>query len=185
MRGDTREGSARSVETVASGIARPRWSARAQRFCRKALREFGAERWEISILFCDDATIAQLNERYRGIARPTDVLSFPRSGGPGWIEGDIAVSCDALRRNADAFGVSEDDELKRLLVHGMLHLAGMDHGRGKGRRMFVLQERIVETLRAEIIIPARYPAHFHPARYPTHFHPARYPAHFHDGEGAQ
>jgi probable rRNA maturation factor len=59
---------------------------------------------------------------------------------------------DTLRRNARAFDVTEDEELKRLLVHGILHLAGMDHGSGKGREMLSLQERLLERLKEERII---------------------------------
>jgi probable rRNA maturation factor len=110
--------------------------------------------WEISLLLCDDERIESLNERYRGIKRPTDVLSFcGESGGtPGGVTGDIAISIDTLRRNAVEFGVTEEEELKRLIIHGILHLAGMDHGRGKGRQMLVLQEKLMEGLRAARII---------------------------------
>jgi probable rRNA maturation factor len=136
-------------------MAPPRWSARLARFCRHVLREAGAEGWDISILLCDDGMIADLNRRYRGIAQPTDVLSFSRSVEPLRVAGDIAISCDTLRRNAKEYGVSAEGELKRLTTHGILHLAGMDHGRGKGRAMLALQERIVEKLRAERIIDAQ------------------------------
>ena len=68
------------------------------------------------------------------------------------VTGDIALSLPALRRNAREFGVHENEELKRLLVHGILHLAGMDHGRGKGARMLALQEELLERLRGERII---------------------------------
>jgi probable rRNA maturation factor len=121
-------------------------------FCRKTLRAIGAEGWDVAILFCDDGTIARLNGKYRGKNRPTDVLSFPRSRERGIVTGDIAISCDSLSRNAEAYGASEDSELRRLLIHGLLHLAGMDHGRGKGRGMLALQERIADRLDGEIII---------------------------------
>ena len=154
-RGAVTVGGARTVEVAASGVALPRWSARLARFCRHVLREAGAVGWDISILLCDDGMIADLNRKYRGIARPTDVLSFSRSDEPRCVAGDIAISCDALRRNAKEYGVSADGELKRLMTHGLLHLAGMEHGRGKGKAMVALQERIVEKLRAERIIDAQ------------------------------
>ena len=81
------------------------------------------------------------------------MLSFPaeevRNEGP--VTGDIAISLPALRRNADAYGVSENEEMKRLLVHGLLHLAGMDHGRGKSGKMLALQETLLDKLRTERI----------------------------------
>jgi probable rRNA maturation factor len=85
------------------------------------------------------------------------VLSFPeqegRKGEP--VAGDIALSLDALRRNAAEFNVPENEEMKRLLVHGLLHLAGMDHGRGRGGRMLDLQERLLESLQSEKIYVGR------------------------------
>jgi probable rRNA maturation factor len=105
------------------------------------------------MLLCDDRKITALNGRYRGRNRPTDVLSFPGDEtGTGVVAGDIAISLDTLRRNAAAFGVSEEEELKRLTLHGILHLAGMDHGRGKGRKMLALQEKLMEQLKTECII---------------------------------
>ncbi|MFI5369096.1 MAG: rRNA maturation RNase YbeY, partial [Spirochaetia bacterium] len=113
----------------------------------------GFSQWEISLLLCGDARITTLNGRYRGRNRPTDVLSFPRDeDGSGTVAGDIAISLDTLRRNAAAFGVSEEEELKRLTLHGILHLAGMDHGRGKGRKMLALQQKLMGQLKTECII---------------------------------
>ncbi len=57
-----------------------------------------------------------------------------------------------MRRNALDFEVSEDEELKRLVVHGILHCAGMDHGAGKGRGMLVFQERLLDALKEVRII---------------------------------
>jgi probable rRNA maturation factor len=105
----------------------------------------------VSILFCGDERITALNRRYRGKTSATDVLSFPAEEGSRKepVRGDIAVSLPALSRNAAAYGVSENEEMKRLLVHGLLHLAGMDHGRGKSGKMLALQEELLEKLRTE------------------------------------
>jgi len=111
----------------------------------------GRQLGDVSILLCGDERIAELNRRYRGIDRPTDVLSFPR-GEKGALSGDIAISLETLARNAAAYGVSRDEELKRLAIHGLLHLAGMDHGRGKGSAMLRLQARIAEEMEGERII---------------------------------
>jgi probable rRNA maturation factor len=105
---------------------------------------------EVSLLFVDEAAIAALNERFLGKEGPTDVLSFPiedeveRSGrspdeggtGPGSIEadtgrllllGDVVICPAVAARNAVAHEVGMDDELALLVVHGILHLLGMDH----------------------------------------------------------
>ena len=166
----------RSVAVAVDGIPRPRWAARLRRFCTVALRRAGYDAWDLSILLCDDHRMRDLNSRYRGMDQPTDVLSFgearvghsplrrqespgtgapPGSAGARPIRGDIAISLDTLRRNAAAYGVSDDEELKRLLVHGLLHLAGMDHGRGKGRGMLARQERLLSELRADRVMEPR------------------------------
>jgi probable rRNA maturation factor len=144
----------RSAEAACDGVPTPPWRARLCRFCARACAEAGFAEWEIGILLCGDERITVLNGRYRGKQRATDVLSFPRQAvsGEAPVKGDIAISLDTLRRNAARYGVAEDEELKRLLIHGILHLAGMDHGRGKGRRMLALQEALLVTLRAEHIM---------------------------------
>ena len=143
----------RVIEIAVDGTPAPRWRRRFSRFCTAALTAAGFSQWEVSLLLCGDERITNLNGRYRGKNRPTDVLSFPRDeGGGGTVAGDIAISLDMLRRNAAAFGVSEEEELKRLTLHGILHLAGMDHGRGKGRKMLALQQKLMEQLKTECII---------------------------------
>ena len=164
MRPETiRPKGARAAEVVASGITLPRWSSRLARFCGAVLADAGAAEWEVAVLLCDDATIASLNSRYRGKEGPTDVLSFPRSARPRSprfsfprrVEGDIAVSLDTLRRNARELRVGVEEELKRLLVHGLLHCAGLDHGRGRGGAMIARQEAIVRAFTGTRIIGAR------------------------------
>jgi probable rRNA maturation factor len=138
----------RIVEITADGVAVPRGAARLARFCSRALQAAGYSTWEVGIMFCGDERITALNTRYRGKTSATDVLSFPADEGSREepVRGDIAVSLPALARNAAAYEVSEDEEMKRLLVHGLLHLAGMDHGRGKGGTMLALQEELLEKL---------------------------------------
>jgi len=151
----------RSVDVAVQGIPSPRWAGRLRRFCERVLLEAGAAGWELSLLLCDDERMRQLNGRYRGKDRPTDVLSFPRESSRRWrarpargarITGDVAISMDTLKRNAREFEVTVDEELKRLVVHGILHCVGMDHGSGKGREMLVLQERLLRALKEERII---------------------------------
>ena len=79
--------------------------------------------------------IQELNASYRNIDSPTDVLSFENGEdytdeeGNEWFQaGDIAISLETLAKNATYFEVTENEELKRLLIHGVLHLNGYDHG---------------------------------------------------------
>ena len=87
---------------------------------------------ELSIVLCDDATIHPLNRDYRGKDKPTDVLSFAqREGDFAFLEdnllGDVIISMETTRRQADERGHSVETELRVLLVHGILHLLGYDH----------------------------------------------------------
>lgn len=87
---------------------------------------------ELSIVLCNDATIHPLNRDYRGKDKPTDVLSFAqREGEFAFFEdnllGDVIISMETTRRQADERGHSVETELRVLLVHGILHLLGYDH----------------------------------------------------------
>jgi len=87
---------------------------------------------ELSIVLCDDAFIHPLNLEYRGIDKPTDVLSFAMREGEEAFEedptlGDVVISIDTAQRQADERGHSLGRELRVLLVHGILHLLGYDH----------------------------------------------------------
>jgi probable rRNA maturation factor len=143
------------VEVAFEGISAPPWRRRFAGFCARVLAAAGYTTWDISILLCGDERMAALNERYRGKKGPTDVLSFLRDepgGPPGVVAGDLALSLEMLRKNAAAFGCTEEEELKRLAVHGILHLAGMDHGRGRGRAMLALQEHLLKQLESDRIV---------------------------------
>lgn len=87
----------------------------------------------------DDPTIAELHERYLGKAGPTDVLSFP--------SGEIVVSADTARREAEARGIPPLHELLLYVVHGALHLAGHDDRTPKARaRMRAAERRALKEL---------------------------------------
>ena len=111
--------------------------------------------WDFSVLLCDDALIHSLNKQYRGIDAATDVLSFElgdeyvdeRAGKTFFCAGEIIISLDRLAFNSDEFSVSKNEELKRLVVHGILHLNGMDHSDNSlEQKMLQIQESILTTL---------------------------------------
>jgi len=83
----------------------------------------------------NDAELQSLNERFRGKDQPTDVLSFPCDDSETGIEpslGDIAISVQRAREQADEWGHSTEDEIRILMLHGVLHLLGMDHESDSG-----------------------------------------------------
>ncbi len=84
----------------------------------------------IACLIADDAEIRRLNRQYRGKNHSTDVLSFPAAG--NGQAGDIAISIDRARAQAAERGHTLADELRVLMLHGALHLAGMDHETDSG-----------------------------------------------------
>ncbi|MDR2898584.1 MAG: rRNA maturation RNase YbeY [Spirochaetaceae bacterium] len=128
---------------------------RVEPFASAALEKLDIDRWELSILFCGDEFIAGLNRQYRQIGKPTDILSFEQGDeyidedGITWFTaGDLVISVPALQRNAVNFEVSEDEELKRLLIHGILHLKGFDHSdNSPEQEMLVLQEQVLSAMR--------------------------------------
>lgn len=133
----------------------PPWTGAAGRFVRKALKALGHDNWDLSVFFCGNRYISALNGKYRNTASATDVLSFPMGGNsPGgrFQAGDIVISLDALEENAGFFGVGADEELRRLLIHGILHLAGCDHKtNGKEEPMLKMQEEILASVTERII----------------------------------
>lgn len=143
----------------------PSWLEKVEPFVNKVLEKLCFDREEISILFCSDSFIQELNKNYRNIDSPTDVLSFENGeeyedNEEKWINvGDIAISVETLPKNAEYFEVDENTELKRLLIHGILHLNGMDHGEehiekdvAPVGKMLSLQEKILLELSDESII---------------------------------
>jgi probable rRNA maturation factor len=90
---------------------------------------------EVSVTFVDDNSIHELNRDYRGVDRPTDVLSFPQDDDEGFtvlhgmphVLGDIIISLERAREQAHDYGHSLTREVLYLAVHGFFHLLGYDH----------------------------------------------------------
>ncbi|MCL2210840.1 MAG: rRNA maturation RNase YbeY [Treponema sp.] len=142
-------------------ISPPAWSDAVCTYAVKILEEIKRDNWELSILFCGNKTIKNLNNQYRNKDEPTDILSFNlgetvKDGGRDiYLPGDIVISLETLRENAQYFEITEDEELRRLLIHGILHLDGMDHQTTDSNEpMLVLQEKILSKFNNEHIIPA-------------------------------
>jgi probable rRNA maturation factor len=107
--------------------ARPALREFAVRLQREAARGRGFD-----CLIADDAELRRLNREYRRKDYATDVLSFPAEGSGNFI-GDLAISYQRAKEQAREFGHSIDDELRILMLHGVLHLMGYDHESDDGR----------------------------------------------------
>ena len=115
---------------------------------------------ELSVLLTDDSQIQQLNRDYRGVDSPTDVLSFPAGDDmppipdlPRYL-GDIAVSVPFAEQQAAASGHALIAELQLLVVHGVLHLLGHDHGELDEKEvMWTAQTAVMTQLGLPNIIP--------------------------------
>ena len=99
-------------------------------FARRLSTEIGRGR-EFACLVTGDAEIRRLNRDFRRQDRPTDVLSFPSDSDRHM--GDVAISAARARAQARRFGHSVDEEIKILMLHGVLHLTGLDHESDDGR----------------------------------------------------
>ncbi len=122
---------------------------------------------EVSLLFVDEDAMAALNEQFLGKSGPTDVLSFPIEDEPGpagrspdlggsgpgtaseygalMLLGDVVICPEVASRNAAAHEVSFDDEVALLVVHGLLHLLGMDHEEdAEAERMEALEQQLLK-----------------------------------------
>lgn len=105
---------------------------RLRRDAQRLLRHADLAGAELSIVVCGDPFIHQLNQAWRGVDQPTDVLSFAMGEGADAdlnpdVLGDIVISLDTAGRQAADVGHALDRELRVLLVHGLLHLLGYDH----------------------------------------------------------
>lgn len=137
----------RTVETI---IGVPTVSGSAEEAARlgslAALEAEDAE-GEISIVLTDDETIHGYNRDFRGVDRPTDVLSFPASEGeeligiPDGHLGDIMISVETAERQAKELGHSTEREIAFLAVHGTLHVLGYDHMSPEDEEIMTARQR--------------------------------------------
>lgn len=135
-----------------------------KRALEEVLREEGfspefIEAAEVSMVLVDDARMAELNEKYRGITGTTDVLSFPmlegdegpEAGDPcdEFLLGDIVISVPRAREQARACGHSLEEEMAFLAVHSMLHLLGYDHERSDQEEVLMREKEKIVMARLE------------------------------------
>lgn len=113
-----------------------------KRLARKILTRFKSLNKSLSIQFVGEKKIRELNKKYRGVDKVTDVLSF------GLEEedlGDIFICYAQIKKQAKFFQVTAKEEMARMLTHGVLHLLGFEHENKKQeRKMFKEQEKLVK-----------------------------------------
>ena len=155
----------RILVDIEENVQEPAWISSIEPFLLEVMEELSYDKEEVSVYFCSDAFIQNLNREYRNIDAPTDVLSFENGeeytddSGISWKSvGDIVISLETLPKNAQYFEVSCNEELKRLLVHGLLHLHGLDHGDEHVEKdvepvceMLRIQKRLMQEFESKII----------------------------------
>lgn len=139
---------------------------RLKTIARKLLREVDEPDSSLSISLVDDAAIQVLNREHRGKDKPTDVLSFPmyeagespfrqaqHDTEPERLLGDVVISIDTARRQAADYDAPLQNEIYRLLIHGILHVLGHDHEEPAERAAMEAEER---RLAAAVNMPWPY-----------------------------
>jgi probable rRNA maturation factor len=125
-----------------------------RKFAEQLVAEVASGR-RFECLLTDDRELRRLNRSFLDHDYPTDVLSFP-SGMAGGFLGEIAISVNRAAEQASGFGHSLTEEIKILMLHGVLHLLGMDHEKDRGamgraekrwRKRFTLPESLTERVR--------------------------------------
>ena len=109
---------------------------------------------EVDVLLTSDVELKRLNKAFRGKSRATDVLSFPASNEAEEMAGDVAISLETALRQAKAHGHSLRDEVRVLMLHGLLHLDGEDHETDSGE-MAAREADLRRTLRLPSSLIAR------------------------------
>lgn len=124
---------------------------------RRLLAAVGEKEAALSLSLVGDDAIRTLNAQYRGKDAATDVLSFPLDAEPAApaerLLGDVVISVDMARRQAEAYDAPLQREIYRLLIHGLLHLKGHDHEAADERRIMRREER---RLAGAIALPWPY-----------------------------
>ena len=126
-------------------------------YLNKVLSEIKLSNVEFSVSFINEVNMKRMNRKFRDIDDSTDILSFAAEDDDGFgfisagrrkrVLGDMLICPEVLRRNAQTFKVTENEELRRLLIHGVLHLSGENHQTNDpSEPMLIKQEKILSKL---------------------------------------
>ena len=111
---------------------------------RAVAASYGKKVGEVGYMFVDDEKILEVNREYLGHDYYTDIITFDYCEGDV-LNGDLVISLDTVRTNAEQFGKSYDEELHRVIIHGILHLCGLND-KGPGERE-IMEEAENKALR--------------------------------------
>lgn len=113
---------------------------------RRVAATYGKTVGEVGYLFCDDEKILEVNREYLGHDYYTDIITFDYDENDQ-INGDLVISLDTVRTNAEQFGKDYDEELHRVIIHGILHLCGLnDKGPGEREKMEEAENKALALL---------------------------------------
>jgi len=129
------------------GVAMPKFPKRAtSKWIRAVAATFGRKVGEVGYMFVNDEIILKTNREYLGHDYYTDIITFDYDEGDT-INGDIVISVDTVRSNAEKFQKAYDDELHRVIIHGILHLCGInDKGPGEREIMEANEDKALALL---------------------------------------
>lgn len=121
------------VSFSAEGVPFPPIDRRATTaWIQRVARTYGRTLGDVSYLFCDDEHILEVNRQFLQHDYYTDIITFDYDEGDT-LNGDLVISLDTVRSNAEGLGKSYDEELHRVIIHGVLHLCGLND-KGPGER---------------------------------------------------
>lgn len=128
------------IQYIAEGVKLPVLEKHStNRWIKETAGSYGFKTGDIAYIFCSDEKILEINKQYLQHDYFTDIITFDYSEN-NVISGDIFISVDTVRSNALEFGVSFEQELKRILIHGILHLCGQDDKTPELRRQMTEKE---------------------------------------------
>lgn len=155
------------VDIVADGLEPPSWIPDLSDYARHVLRRLNIADWDVSIVLASDVVMQRLNREWRGRNEVTDVLSFCafEGGGPEIVDGaeisdrptlaagDIVLCPERIFAQASDFETTADEELRRVVIHGILHLAGHTHETSDfdTEPMLLMQEQLLNSIKETIL----------------------------------
>lgn len=114
---------------------------------KRVAESYGCTENGIGYIFCDDDRIIEVNRQFLGHDYYTDIITFDFSSGRK-ISGELYISLDTVKSNSEKFATSYEEELHRVIIHGVLHLCGInDKGPGERAIMEAAENRALEMLR--------------------------------------
>lgn len=114
------------IQYIAEGVKLPSiQKQKINRWIKETAAEYGKKTGDVSYVFCSDDRILEINNQYLNHDYYTDIITFDYSEGQ-IISGDIFISIDTVQSNSEKFKISFENELHRILIHGILHLCGQE-----------------------------------------------------------